>query len=189
MVEPVLPVVELVETRGFDKLNHRLGLRKRLPLADANGTVGRNVVPPSSFDPFLLAWGRDPGALCPVAPGAGGDEVLQAGGSALGPGVKVVAVLGGPGATAPESCLHFTQAGSPGHAFAALLARETSYPVPASEVLGVDDGSNDDQDHKKCARQGSRSQNAFQHSAQDLGYRGNPSPGNYRRLWHEGQEN
>ncbi|WP_246848844.1 hypothetical protein [Pseudarthrobacter sp. NIBRBAC000502772] len=73
----------------------------------------------------------------------------------------MVAVFGGPGATAPESGLHFTQAGSSGHAFAALLAGETSYPVPASEVVAVDHGSNDDQDHKKCAGQGSRSQNTF----------------------------
>ncbi|MCP8999139.1 nuclear transport factor 2 family protein [Pseudarthrobacter sp. RMG13] len=35
-----------------------------------------NVVPPSSFNPFLLTRGRNPGALRPVAPGAGGDEVL-----------------------------------------------------------------------------------------------------------------
>ncbi len=96
----------------------------------------------------------------------------------------MVAVLSGPGATAPESCLHFTQIGSSGHAFAALLARETSYRVPASDVLAVDDGSNDDQAHKNCAGQGSRSQNAFKHSAQDLGRHGKTSPGNYFRLWH-----
>lgn len=88
----------------------------------------------------------------------------------------MVAVLGGTGATAPESCLHFTQIGSSCHAFAALLARETSYRVPASDVLAVDDGSNDDQAHQKCAGQGDRGQNAVHHPAQDFGCGGDTSP-------------
>jgi hypothetical protein len=58
-------------------------LRQRLPFADADGTNGREVVPPSPFHPFLLARRGDPGALRAVASGAGGDEILQAGGSAL----------------------------------------------------------------------------------------------------------
>lgn len=78
------------------------GLGKRLPFADANGAIGRKVVPPSSFQSCLLAGCRNPGAFGSVAARAGGDEVLHAGGSALGPWVEMVAVLGWPGTTALE---------------------------------------------------------------------------------------
>ena len=69
-------------------------LAERLPFADADGTIGRDVVPPSSFNSFLLARRGNPGTLGTVAPRAGSDKILQASGSAFGPRVEVVAVLG-----------------------------------------------------------------------------------------------
>lgn len=65
----------------------------------------------------------------------------------------MVAVFGSPRATAPERCLHLTQASGAGHAVAALLAGEAPYRVPASDVLAVEDGGNEEQDDKKRAGQ------------------------------------
>ena len=77
-------------------------LRERLTFAHGDRTVGRDVRPPSSFQPFLQTWRRDLRALRAVAPAARRDEILQAGGSALGPRIEMVAVLRGTGTTTAE---------------------------------------------------------------------------------------
>jgi hypothetical protein len=106
------------------------GLAERPPFADANRAIGRDVVPPSSLQSLLLAWRRNPGAFGSVAPRAGSDEVLHAGGSSLGPRVEMVAVLGCPGTTALEARLHLALSTSPGHTLGALLAGESAVPDP-----------------------------------------------------------
>ncbi|MET3203969.1 UNVERIFIED_ORG: hypothetical protein ABIB21_000745 [Arthrobacter sp. UYEF13] len=55
----------------------------------------------------------------------------------------MVTVLGRPETPAAETRLHFTLAGSAGHTIAALLASETSYRVPASDVPGYDERRHD----------------------------------------------
>ena len=53
-------------------------LGERLSFANAEGRVGRKVLPPSSFHPSLLRRRGDPGPFGPVASAAGGNEILHA---------------------------------------------------------------------------------------------------------------
>jgi hypothetical protein len=108
----VAPPCLLNKWQSFTRCLHSA---EGLPFADADGTNGHGEVAPSPFHPFLLARRGDPGALSAVAPRAGGDEILQAGGSALGPlRVEMVAVLSRPGTTAGTP--HPSQSGPPARA-------------------------------------------------------------------------
>lgn len=141
------------KVRGLTARSGRSG--QESSLADAVRTVRRNVVPPSSLNPCLLTWRRNPRALRPVAPRAGGDEVLQVGGATLGPRVEVVTVLSGPRAPTPKAGLHLALAARPCHTVPALLATETPDGVPSSDIAGVDDdrnnGRNNDQQPRECS--------------------------------------
>lgn len=144
-------------------------LAERLALADANHAIRGDEVPPSSFQSLLLARRRNSGAFGSVAAGAGSNEVLHAGGSALGPGVEMVAVHGWPGTTALEPRLHLTLSAGPGHALAALLAGEAPHRIPAPDVPGVDDGAGNCQDYEEQAWQRDRSNDAVEQTADYVG--------------------
>ncbi|WP_346960394.1 hypothetical protein [uncultured Arthrobacter sp.] len=79
----------------------------------------------------------------------------------------MVAVLGGSRAPTPESSLHLAQAAGPRHSLPALLAAETPDRVPASDIAGVDDRRNNEQNNEEYPREGNRSQNAVDKAAKD----------------------
>jgi hypothetical protein len=156
---------EHLDVRRYVALDNGLLPRsgERLPFAHADRCVGHEVAPPSSFQSFLLPWRRNPGTFRPVASGASGNEVLEGGGPAFGPHVKVVSVLSGPGTAAPESRLHLALAAGPGHSLAALLAREAPHRIPPSDVPAVDDGGDNDQYDGEQAWQRDRGNHAVEH--------------------------
>lgn len=160
-------------------------LGERLPFADADGSVGRDVLPPSSFQPLLLPRGRDPGAFGAVAPGAGSHKVLQAGGAALGPWIKVVTVLGGTATAAAEPHLQFTAAAGPRHPLAALLATEAPDGVPASDIPAVDDGGQNAEHHDGQAGKRDRGNDPVEQRPQNLPGRGGACPRDGCSPWHQ----
>ena len=66
----------------------------------------------------------------------------------------MVAVLSRPEAAAAETGLHLTPAAGPGHPFTVLLAGETAHRITPPDVLGVDDGGEDE--HHDDGRAGER---------------------------------
>ena len=158
-------------TPGVGRRTSTPGLWKWLALADGDRILERDVGPPSSFESFLLRGRWDPRPFGAVAPGARGDEILQAGGSALGPRVEVVAVLSGLGTPTAEARLHLALAGGPGHALASLLAGEATDRVPASDIPGADDDGSDDQDNCQDSRKCNYRNYVVEHGAEDLGDR------------------
>lgn len=163
-------------------------LGKRLPFADADWSIERDVRASSSFQSFLLGGRGNPGALRAVASCAGGDKILQASRPALGPGIEMVAVLSGPGTATPEPRLHLAEAIRTRHTLAALLTSEPPHRVPASNVLGVDDHRNDYQDDGNRGRECYRRQNTMEHSAQNRGGGRAALASRYVSLRHERQD-
>jgi hypothetical protein len=145
----------------------RMSLGERLPFPDGDRILKRYVRPPSSFQSFLLAWRRDVGAFRSVAPAARGDEVPQAGGSALGPRVEMVTMFRRTGTTAPETGLHLALALCPRHAFAALLAAEAPDRIAALHVPRPDYRRANGQDDGEYAGKRDGRQHAVEHPSKD----------------------
>ncbi len=76
-------------------------------------------------------------------------------------------MFSGPRAPTPEPSLHLALAAGPRHALPALLAAETPGRVPASNVPGVDDRRDNDQNHEEQPRESNRGQNAVDKAAKD----------------------
>ncbi len=75
----------------------------------------------------------------------------------------MVAVLCRPGTTTAEARLHLALAGSPCHAFAALLAAEAPDRVAAPDVPGSHDGGHDYQADDESGGKRHGDQDAVEH--------------------------
>ena len=79
----------------------------------------------------------------------------------------MVAVLGRAATAAPEAGFQLALAGGPGHAFTALLARETAQRIPAADVPAGDDCGGNAQDDGGHARERNRGNDVLHHAAQN----------------------
>lgn len=114
-------------------------------------------------------------------------KVLQTGGAALGPRVKVVAMLRRAAAATTEAGFQLAQTVSPGHSFAALLAGEAAYRVAASHISPANDGCADAE--HDYAHKGKRScrDDAVEHPTQHLTGDRRPCAGHLCCLCSEGR--